>query len=195
MTGPRTYDEASAMARADALNRYQALNDRGAMARAIGTLQARGQWNDDRSLKPEDYPPLTTDEHLEVIALGEVMARHYRHPTQVHHAVMAGATWAQIAAAAGGDAGETLEGYLRWAEQQRQLREQFPDGSIGLGDDEYAAAIKAAAAADQGGHEAARTPAAMLAEVRVVLTAFDWEFDDRQLALEAIGRIVDGGQP
>jgi hypothetical protein len=30
-----------------------------------------------------------------------------------------------------------------------------------------------------------------LAEVRAVLAAFDWEFDDRQLALEAIERIVE----
>ena len=77
----------------DVLNRYQALTDRDSMARAIATLQARGEWNEDRSLKPEDYPPLTADEHLELIALGEVMARHYRHPALVHHAVVAGATW------------------------------------------------------------------------------------------------------
>jgi hypothetical protein len=33
-----------------------------------------------------------------------------------------------------------------------------------------------------------------LDRVRVVLAKFDWEHDDRQLALEAIERIVDGGQ-
>jgi len=32
-----------------------------------------------------------------------------------------------------------------------------------------------------------------LAEVRQVLAAFDWEFDDRQYALEHIERIVTGG--
>jgi hypothetical protein len=31
--------------------------------------------------------------------------------------------------------------------------------------------------------------------IRGVLAAFDWEMDDRQLALEAIERIADGGQP
>jgi hypothetical protein len=31
-----------------------------------------------------------------------------------------------------------------------------------------------------------------LAEIRAVLAAFDWEFDDRQLALEAIERIAGG---
>jgi hypothetical protein len=33
-----------------------------------------------------------------------------------------------------------------------------------------------------------------LAEVRAVLAGFDREFDDRQLALEAIERIVTGGE-
>jgi hypothetical protein len=32
-----------------------------------------------------------------------------------------------------------------------------------------------------------------LAEVRAVLAGFDWEFDDRQYALEHIERIVTGG--
>ena len=33
-----------------------------------------------------------------------------------------------------------------------------------------------------------------LAQVRAVLAHFDWEFHDRQLALEAIERIVTGGE-
>jgi hypothetical protein len=33
-----------------------------------------------------------------------------------------------------------------------------------------------------------------LDRIRVVLAKFDWEHDDRQFALEAIGRIVDVGQ-
>jgi hypothetical protein len=41
-----------------------------------------------------------------------------------------------------------------------------------------------------GRHDGAR----QLAEVREVLAAFDWEFDDRQYALEAIERIVTGGE-
>ena len=36
-------------------------------------------------------------------------------------------------------------------------------------------------------------PAAQIAEIRAILAAFDWEFDDRQLALEAIERIVSEG--
>jgi hypothetical protein len=33
-----------------------------------------------------------------------------------------------------------------------------------------------------------------LDRIRAVLAGFDWEHDDRQLALEAIERIADGGQ-
>jgi hypothetical protein len=33
-----------------------------------------------------------------------------------------------------------------------------------------------------------------LGAIREVLRHFDWEYHDRQLALEAIGRIADGGQ-
>jgi len=114
------------------------------MSRAIATLRVRGEWNDDRSLDPDDYPPLTAAEHLEMLALGEVIARHYRHPSHVHHTVMAGATWEQIATAIGGDPSQARQAYREWAEGQHQLRQDFPGGIIGLGDDEYAAAIKAA---------------------------------------------------
>jgi hypothetical protein len=33
-----------------------------------------------------------------------------------------------------------------------------------------------------------------LKEIRALLAAFDWEYHDRQLALEAIERIAEGGQ-
>ncbi len=188
-----TNDEASAMRWADVLNRYQALNDRDSMARAIATLQARGEWNEDRSLNPEDYPPLTAAEHLEMLALGEVMARHYRHPAQIHHAVMAGATWAQIAAATGGDPDQARQAYRAWAEGQHLLRSDFPGGTIGLGDEEYAAAIKAAGEPPAAGTES--EDSRRLNAIREVHSHFDWEHHDRQLALEAIERIADEGQP
>lgn len=150
MTGQTTYNEASEVPFPDVVNRYEALDNRDAMARAITTLQARGEWNDDRSLKPENYPALTAAEHLELIALGEVMARHYRHPAQVHDAVLAGATWEQIAAATGGGADQARQAYRQWAEGQHHLRQDFPRGTLGLGDEEYATAMKAAGAAGAG---------------------------------------------
>ncbi len=47
-------------------------------------------------------------------------------------------------------------------------------------------------------HKAGRSAAEdtrRLDAIRGVLDRFDWEMDDRQLALEAIERITDGGQP
>ena len=52
MTGPMTYDEASEMPLPDVLNRYQALNDRDSIARAIATLKARGVKPADPALNP-----------------------------------------------------------------------------------------------------------------------------------------------
>lgn len=144
MNGPITYGEASEMPLPDALHRYQVLMDRDMMSRSVADLRARGRWNADRSLDPDDYPPLTVAEHLELLALGEALARYYRHPTLVHHAVLAGATWQQIAGATGGDVHQARQGYVQWARGQRELREQFPDGTIGLSEDEYREAVKAA---------------------------------------------------
>jgi hypothetical protein len=138
-----TYGQAAEMPFADVLNRYQGLNDRDSMARAIATLQARGEWTGDRTLDPADYPPLTAAEHLELLALGEVIARHYRHPALVHHAVLAGATWEQIAAATGGDPDQARSAYAQWAEGQHRLRREFPGGSIGLSKEEHDAAVQA----------------------------------------------------
>jgi hypothetical protein len=144
MTGPAAYDEIDQMPLTDVLNRYQALNDRDS--------QARGRWNADGSIRAEDHPPLTTAEHLELLALGERLARYYRHPALVHYAVTAGATWEQIAAATSGSVSQARQAYLDWAEGQHWLRQDFPGGAIGLGDDEYAAAIKAAGGTpDSGG--------------------------------------------
>lgn len=49
---------------------------------------------------------------------------------------------------------------------------------------------------DDGDRAAAQFPAAavQLAEIRLVLEAFDWETDDRQYALEKIDGIVNRGQ-
>jgi hypothetical protein len=150
MTRPTTYDEACVIPWPDLLMRWQELEQRDVMARAIATLQARGEWNNDRSLDPADYPPLTVAEHLELLALGEVAARRFRHPAAVHQAVLAGATWPRIAAAIGGDPDQARQAYRGWAGEQHELRAQFPGGTIGLGDDEYAAAIDAAGTATAG---------------------------------------------
>ena len=71
---------------------------------------------------PGKYPPLTVAEHLEVLALGERIARYYRHPSQVDKAVKAGASWEQIAAATGTTAEAARAAYREWAEGQHSTR-------------------------------------------------------------------------
>jgi hypothetical protein len=144
VTGPTTYDEAGSGSIVGQMDRYRELAQHDALAGAIASGKARGTYVPNEHVNEQKYPPLTVAEHLEMIALGERIARYYRHPAQVHRAVMAGATWQQIAAATGGDVHQVRQAYQAWAEGQRRLRQQFPDGTIGLGDDEYAAAIKAA---------------------------------------------------
>ena len=151
MNGPQGYDEVAEMPLADVLNRFQALEDRDSMARSIATLKARGTYLSDAYINEERFPPLTVAEQLELIARGEHLARYYRHPARVHSAVLAGASWEQVAAAAGTTADAARAAYAEWAEEQHRLRQDFPGGTIGLGDEEYAAAMRAAAGATDAG--------------------------------------------
>jgi hypothetical protein len=64
---------------------------------ARAALRARGALDPARH-GTEGYEPLKVDEHLEVLATGEVVTRGYRHPANVDHALEAGATWEQVAA-------------------------------------------------------------------------------------------------
>jgi hypothetical protein len=140
---PLTCNDASIGNIADQVTRYGELSQHDALARAIAIGKARGTYEPNEYVNDEKFPPLTLAEHLELIALGERIARYYRHPTLVHRAVLAGATWEQIAAAAGGDPDRARQAYREWAEGQHQLRSDFPGGTIGLGDEEYAAALEA----------------------------------------------------
>jgi hypothetical protein len=187
MTGPQTYHEAMDLSLRDQIDRYEELTDRDLMARSIATLQARGEYDDARHPDPADYVPLTVAEHLEMLALGEAIAFYYRHPAGVDHAVRAGATWEQIAAARNTTAEAARAAYRGWAEGQHKY--------AGMGDAEYAAALEAAGEPGEAPLPGAAEAARRLEAVRGVLARFDWETSDRQLALEAIDRIAEGGQP
>ena len=97
-TRPATYHEADGIdwdiVKAQA--RYEELTDRDLYARSRAALEARGEYDPARhgTAVPE---PLTVDERLELLANGEVLARYYRHPATLAHAVEAGASWEQIA--------------------------------------------------------------------------------------------------
>ena len=143
MTGPQTYHEASDGNIVDQMDRYRELDDRDVMARSIATLKARGTYEANEYVNEAKFPPLTVAEHLEMLALGERIARYYRHPSQVDKAVKAGASWAQIAAATGTTEDAARAAYREWAEGQHKY--------AGMGDEEYAAAIEAADTGTPGG--------------------------------------------
>jgi hypothetical protein len=141
MSGPITYDEASGGNIVDQMARYRLLAERDALAGAIAIGKARGTYVPSEHVNEAKFPPLTVAEHLEMLALGERIARYYRHPSQVDRAVKAGTTWDQIAAATGNVA---RSAYRQWAEGQHQL---YADtGRFGLDDAEYAEAIRKATA-------------------------------------------------
>ena len=138
MTGPQTYHEVIGGNIVDQMDRYRELADHDVMARSIATLKSRGTYEPNKYVNDEKFPPLTAAEHLELLALGERIARYYRHPSQVDNAVKAGASWAQIAAATGTTEDAARTAYREWAEGQHKY--------AGMDDAEYAAAVRAAGA-------------------------------------------------
>jgi hypothetical protein len=138
---PLTYHEASTGNIVDQIDRYRDLAQHEALAGAIAIGKARGTYEPNQYVNDEKYPPLTMAEHLEMLALGERIARYYRHPSQVDKAVKAGATWRQIAAATGTTADAARAAYREWAESLHKLH---ADLGMGLDDEQYAAALRAA---------------------------------------------------
>lgn len=139
---PVTYDKAeTAYTVVTARKRYEELAVRDLSAGAAATLRERGEFNADElghRLLAESAP-LTVTERLALMAAGEVLARHYRHPSMLDQAVKAGATWDQIGAARGTSADQARRDYPEWAEGQHSLQ-SYEDGRFGMSDEEYAAA-------------------------------------------------------
>jgi hypothetical protein len=136
--------------------RFDELASRDSTARAIATLKARGTYDPAKHADIGNYQPLTAAEHLEVLAIGELLARHYRHPTYVDQAVKAGASWPQIAEAVGSDEARVRQQYREWADGQHNLHVHY-EGKLGMNDAEYDAAIKRAfepTSAPRAEHEA-----------------------------------------
>jgi hypothetical protein len=138
---PVSYDEAERTYKATigARERFEELTLRDLMVRSLAKLRARGEY-DPRRHGADDYQPLTRAEHLEILALGTVLARYYRHPAYVDHAVRAGASWAEVAAALGSSEAQARRDYRTWAQGQHQLWAAYA-GKFGLDDTEYAAAV------------------------------------------------------
>jgi hypothetical protein len=143
MTTPRweTYNAPGLLT--EHLARRRELTSRDLVSRSIAQSQAEGTYTPSSHLDPADYPPLTITEHLEVLAIGEALARHFRHPAGIHQAIAAGATWEQIADAIGTDIPTLRRDYQAWADGQHHLY-QTSNGQLGITDAEHAAAIQEA---------------------------------------------------
>jgi hypothetical protein len=141
---PLTYNDAGTVYQTSltvARDRYAELNDRDLNARTAALLRQRGQF-DPASLGHQLVAasgPLSAAEHLEHVAIGGVLARCYRHPSMLDHAVKAGASWEQIGAARGTSSDQARRDYREWAEGQHNLL-TWTEGRIGMSDAEYAQA-------------------------------------------------------
>lgn len=122
------------------LARWEELHGRDLTARSIETLKARGDYDAQQHPDPAGYPPLRLEECLELLAIGEAIARYVRHPAEVHRAALAGATWAQMGQAVGQEPDKVGRDYEAWAVGQRHLYAIY-DGKLGLDDAEYAAVL------------------------------------------------------
>jgi hypothetical protein len=92
---------------------------------------------------------LTKEESLELLALGEVIARMagYGRQLAVRTARAAGASWSQIGAALGTSKQSAWEAHALWIDKQiEQYRENGYEGM----DEEYAAAVRALADTPDG---------------------------------------------
>ncbi|MEU0569404.1 hypothetical protein ABZ297_29065 [Nonomuraea sp. NPDC005983] len=124
------------------LERYNELAAKDASARARVELVARGAYDPARH-GADDRPPLTVAEHIELLALAESIARTVRHPANVHHALLAGVTWAEIASIVDSDEPTVRRNYQQWADDQHELNQRYPN--LGMTADEHAAATARAA--------------------------------------------------
>ncbi len=141
---PLAYDAAEAAYRSDlqaAADRYAALSVRDLCAGAAAILRERGEFDpaDPGHQSLAEREPLTADDRLEQMSIGEMLARYYRHPSMLDRAAKAGATWEQIGAARGTSAYRARHDYRDWAVGQHDLNARY--GKWGLDDDEFAAAI------------------------------------------------------
>jgi hypothetical protein len=84
-----------------------------------------------RPFLPAGQPPITAEDYLEMLALGEMLGEtdrgcvadpdYYRDAAYLHGALTAGATWAQLAEATGDDEATARRRYRTWAEDQHRL--------------------------------------------------------------------------
>ena len=121
---------------ATATARYDELRMRDALATMTGEPDASGP------------PPLTREQSLELLALGEVLIRKagYGRQAMVRSARSAGASWTQVGAALGSSKQAAWEAHNRWLEDQARQHEETD--FQGLDADDVAQARRLAGAPD-----------------------------------------------
>jgi hypothetical protein len=132
MTSPDELDGRFTLLTAAA--RYDELRVREALASA-----AMGAADEDDSRPAPSTPGLTREEALELLALGEVLARKasYGRQLSVRSARRAGASWSQIGAALGTSKQAAWEAHGRWIDDQAEQHRR--SGYQGLDPDAVAA--------------------------------------------------------
>jgi len=138
---PVTYRQAAAVPVSEALMRYQLLARRNLLSKTAASFRLQGR----RRRGGAASEPLTVLERLELLALGEHLARHFRHPALVHYAVQAGATWPQIAAALDRKSLHVRQDYADWVDGQRALAKRSPGMTTGFSEAGHIKALAAAA--------------------------------------------------
>jgi hypothetical protein len=114
--------------------RYDDLRVREALASDVADVT-----DDDDSRPAPSTPGLTREETLELLALGEVLARKaaYGRQLSVRSARRAGASWSQIGAALGTSKQAAWEAHGRWIDDQAEQHRR--SGYQGLDPDAVAA--------------------------------------------------------
>ncbi|MET9554358.1 hypothetical protein [Streptomyces sp. NPDC006645] len=124
----------------------------GAVARydALRTRDALSSPADEDDSAPPDADALTRGESLELLALGEVIARKagYGRQLSVRSARRAGASWSQIGAALGTSKQAAWEAHNRWIDEQAR---ESDAGHWGWDADEVTAARELAGEPDGEG--------------------------------------------
>ncbi|MER7568293.1 hypothetical protein ABTZ93_35845 [Streptomyces sp. NPDC097941] len=131
------------MANPDEVERQYTLLSAAARFDALRTRDALTSPPDDEDESDyfaDDMAPLTREEALELLALGEVIARKaaYGRQLSVRSARRAGASWSQIGAALGTSKQAAWEAHNRWIDEQ--AKQQRDAGHWGLDDEAIDAA-------------------------------------------------------
>jgi hypothetical protein len=137
---PVTYLQAAAMSASEALIWYQLLERRDRLSRTSARAHPQGGRRHGGAVSE----PLTVRELLELLSLGERLARHFRDSFWVHQAVQTGATWPGIAAARAETSLQARQNYAMWADEQQAIAEADPGRTTGMSEAEHVIARAAA---------------------------------------------------